>query len=83
MPFNLVFSQFQGTITAKYIQKVKADYKMVLKYLDQMRRHYGEDVDFACGYEAGPLGHKLYHLLNVEYCFQTLYRAFRSFFAMK
>lgn len=37
---------------------------MVLKYLDQMRKHYGEDVEFVCGYEAGPLGYKLYHQLN-------------------
>lgn len=45
---------------AKYVQKIKADYKMVFRYLDQMRRHYEEDVDFICGYEAGPIGYKLY-----------------------
>jgi len=48
----------------KFVQKIKADYKMVLKYLEQLRRHYGEDTEFMCGYEAGPLGYRLYHELN-------------------
>jgi transposase len=48
----------------KFVQKIKSDYKMVLKYLEQMRRQYGEDTEFMCGYEAGPLGYRLYHELN-------------------
>jgi len=49
---------------AKFVQKIKSDYKMILKYLEQMRRQYGEETEFLCGYEAGPLGYKLYHQLN-------------------
>ena len=48
----------------KFVQKIKADYKMVLKYMEQLRRQYGEDTEFMCGYEAGPLGYRLYHELN-------------------
>jgi len=49
---------------AKFVQKIKPDYKVVLKYMEQMRRQYGNDIEFLCGYEAGPLGYKLYHELN-------------------
>ena len=48
----------------KYKQKIKPDYKMVLKYLEQMRKQYGYDSEFVCGYEAGPMGYTLYHQLN-------------------
>ena len=54
---------------AKHMMKLKSDYKQVLKYLDAMRKHYGEDAVFVCGYEAGPIGYRLYHDLmerNVE-----------------
>ena len=36
----------------------------MLKYLDGVRRHYGEDTEFVCGYEAGALGYTLYHQLT-------------------
>ena len=48
----------------KFVQRIKSDDKMVLKYIEQLRREYGEDAEFICGYEAGPLGYKLYHELN-------------------
>jgi transposase len=54
---------------ARYIQKINADYKLVLKYLERMRSIFGEDSHFVCGYEAGCLGYTLYHQLtnhNVE-----------------
>ena len=31
---------------------------------DRMRFHYGDDVTFICGYEAGCLGYTLYHQLT-------------------
>lgn len=48
---------------AKHTLKIKSDYKQILKYLDSMRKHYGEDAVFICGYEAGPIGYRLYHEL--------------------
>jgi len=48
----------------EYKQTVAPDYKMVLKYLEQVRRRNGEDVEFVCGYEAGCLGYTLYHQLT-------------------
>ena len=46
--------------TAEYVQKTDGNYTSVLCYLNAMRRHYGEDVSFVCGYEAGCLGYTLY-----------------------
>lgn len=48
---------------AKYVQRTEAHYSKVLNYLEAMRRHYGEEVTFICGYEAGCLGYTLYHQL--------------------
>ncbi|WP_368191885.1 hypothetical protein [Blautia sp. 1033sp1_1033st1_G9_1033SCRN_220408] len=42
-------------------QKVDAHYSKVLNYLEAMCFHYGDDVMFICGYEAGCLGFTLYH----------------------
>ena len=47
-----------------YKQTIASDYKMVLKYLEQVRRQYKEEVEFVCGYEAGCLGYSLYHQLT-------------------
>jgi transposase len=47
----------------QYKQTVTPDYKMVLKYLEQIRMRYGENIEFVCGYEAGCLGYTLYHQL--------------------
>ena len=48
----------------QYQQKISADYRLVLKYLEQVRKHYTEEIEFVCGYEAGCLGYTLYHQLT-------------------
>jgi len=48
----------------QYQQKMTPDYKMVLKYLEQVRKRYPEETEFICGYEAGCLGYTLYHQLT-------------------
>lgn len=50
--------------TLAYQQKLSSDYKMVLKYLEQLRCRMGEEIEFICGYEAGCLGYTLYHQLT-------------------
>ncbi len=45
----------------EYEQKVTAHYSKILNYIDAMRKHYGDDAKFICGYEAGCLGFTLYH----------------------
>ena len=47
-----------------YQQMIAPDYKMVLKYLEWVKGRYNGEVEFVCGYEAGPLGYVLYHQLN-------------------
>lgn len=47
-------------------QKLPPDYKMVLKYLEQLRKRTGGNVEFVCGYEAGCLGYTLYHQLSTH-----------------
>jgi transposase len=49
---------------ASHHQRIDADFKNVLKYLEHLRTIYGNDVDFVCGYEAGCLGYSLYHQLT-------------------
>lgn len=46
-----------------YKQKIASDYKLILKYLEQLRKRFSDDVEFVCGYEAGCLGYSLYHQL--------------------
>ena len=48
----------------EYRQTVPSDYRLILKYLEQARRKYPEEVEFICGYEAGCLGYSLYHQLT-------------------
>lgn len=48
----------------EYRQTVPSDYRLILKYLEQVRRKYPEEVEFICGYEAGCLGYSLYHQLT-------------------
>jgi len=48
----------------QYEQKISPDYKLVLKYLEQIRSRSKEEVEFVCGYEAGCLGYTLYHQLT-------------------
>lgn len=47
-----------------YQQKLPADYKMILKYLEQLRNKFPSDREIVCGYEAGCLGYSLYHQLT-------------------
>lgn len=44
----------------KNVQKVEPDHLVVLKYINGLRKRYGEDARFVCGYEAGCLGYSLY-----------------------
>ena len=48
----------------KYRQKIKADYRMILKYIEGVRKLYPKDSTFLCGYEAGCLGYSLYRELT-------------------
>jgi len=48
----------------QYKQTIIPDYKMILKYLDQIRKCYLDEIEFVCGYEAGCLGYTLYHQLE-------------------
>ncbi len=48
----------------QYQQKMQSDYKMILKYLEQLRKRFEDEVEFVCGYEAGCLGYSLYHQLT-------------------
>lgn len=48
----------------QYQQKITPDYKQVLKYLEQVRNRYSNEITFVCGYEAGCLGYTLYHQLT-------------------
>ncbi len=52
------------TDRVEYKQTIPSDYKLILKYMESMRKVYGEDVTFVCGYEAGCLGYSLYHQLR-------------------
>lgn len=45
-------------------QTIKAEFKLVLKYIDTLRFRYGKNANIVCGYEAGPLGYTLYHQFN-------------------
>jgi transposase len=47
-----------------YQQKIKSDYRVVLKFLEQVRKRFDSDIDYVCGYEAGFLGYALYHQLT-------------------
>lgn len=49
---------------AEYLQKMRADYKNILKYIEGIRKRYSEDTEYVCGYEAGCLGYALYHQLT-------------------
>jgi transposase len=48
----------------QHYQKIAPDYKMVLKYIEKVRKLYPEDAEYVCGYEAGCLGYTLYHQLT-------------------
>ncbi len=46
------------------VQKLGSDYKMIMKYVEQLRRRANDEVEVICGYEAGCTGYALYHQLN-------------------
>jgi transposase len=48
----------------EYKQTIPSDYKLVLKYIEQIRMRYTGEVEIVCGYEAGCLGYSLYHQLT-------------------
>ncbi|HHU94249.1 MAG TPA: IS110 family transposase [Alcaligenaceae bacterium] len=48
----------------QYQQKLDADYRQVLKYLEQVRKRFPNSAEIVCGYEAGCLGYSLYHQLT-------------------
>jgi transposase len=48
----------------KYQQNISPDYRMILKYIEQIRNRYPLETTFVCGYEAGSLGYTLYHQLT-------------------
>ena len=50
--------------TIKYQQKMKPEYRQILKYLCEVKKRYPEEVEFICGYEAGSLGYTLYRQLK-------------------
>jgi len=50
----------------QYQQKISADYKLALKYLEHVRKHFPKDAEYVCGYEAGCLGYALYHQLTAH-----------------
>jgi len=50
----------------EYPEKVVGHYSKVISYIEAMRFHYGDDVLFICGYEAGCLGFTLYHQLTAH-----------------
>ena len=52
------------TDQVQYQQKIASDHKMILKYLEQIRKQFTEPTEFVCGYEAGCLGYSLYHQLT-------------------
>ena len=63
--FSLCCYTFESD-TAFHAQNMAADYRLVLKYLDTMRRVFGEDTEFVCGYEAGCMGYSLYRDLTAH-----------------
>lgn len=52
------------TDKVEYKQTIPSDYKLVLKYMEQIRSRYEGEVTFVCRYEAGCLGYSLYRQLK-------------------
>ena len=47
-----------------HVQTIPPDHILVVKYVKGLRKLYGEETEFVCGYEAGCLGYTLYHQLK-------------------
>lgn len=50
----------------EYKQTLPPDYRLILKYMENMRTRYEGEVKFVCGYEAGCLGYSLYRRLKAH-----------------
>ena len=55
-----------GETEPGYVQTIPSDHILVIKYVNRMRKLYGEETEFICGYEAGCLGYTLYHQLKED-----------------
>lgn len=51
------------TDKVEYEQTIPSYYKLIFKYMEQVRDNYEGEVTFVCGYEAGCLGYSLYRQL--------------------
>ena len=59
----------KGTIIfykVEYKQTIPSDYKLVLKYMEQVRSRYAGEVTFICGYKAGCLGYDTGELVSKD-----------------
>ena len=54
------------TDKVEYKQTIPSDYKLVLKYIEQVRSRYDGEVTFVCGYEAGCLGYSFVYSWKLE-----------------
>lgn len=52
------------TDKVEYRQTIPSDYRLILKYMEQVRKRYEGEVTFVYGYEAGCLGYSLYYQLR-------------------
>ena len=57
-------SLVEGEEEPRNVQTIPADHLLVVKYINNLRKHYPEGTEFICGYEAGCLGYSLYHDLT-------------------
>ena len=59
---------FRGDTASKRgprnVQAIPADTLLVVKTINDLRKRYGEETDFICGYEPGCLGYSLYRSLK-------------------
>lgn len=49
--------------------KFEPDYRNIVRYVNRLKEHHGQDTRIVCGYEAGGLGYSLYRSLkavNIE-----------------
>ena len=63
------------------VAQTEPDYRQVIKYMERVQKQRGEECKFVCGYEAGCLGHSLYHQLTrcgVD-CVMNIYTNFHRF----
>ena len=54
----------EGEENPRNVMTVEADYLQIVKYINGLRKRYGEETEFVCGYEAGCLGYSLYRSLT-------------------